>query len=476
MQQTYMPLVESLRNYIEEETIPFHMPGHKMGRGFPPEIIDNIVGMDVTEIPGTDNLHKAEGAIKEAQLLAAQAFGAKDTLFLVNGSTCGIHAMIMSTCHAKDKLIVPRNCHKSVWGAMILADVKPVYIMPEYDSFAQIPTQVSVDTVRECLDRHPDVRGMVLVHPNYYGMASHIKEIAHILKSRGKILLVDEAHGAHFPFHPKLPQSSKDAGAYMWVQSAHKTLPAFTQSAYLHINGDEHSKYKVKNILSLIESTSPSYMLMASLDYARYFMVKEGRTRLDNLLCSLEDLKAEFEREYGPNFFSDAKWDEVACLDGTRLVLDVRPFNMTGYEAEYYLRHMGIQAEMADMNHVVFICTVSDDMDMLNRLFNSLRSLADKGAVYKTVQIHTPIFSKIPKQIMSPKDAFYSIIDKVTLEDASGKICAGMVGAYPPGIPRFCPGELIDNEGIEELLELESLGAILFGTEGEAHLIPVVEE
>ncbi len=447
-----------------------------MGRGFPPELIDNLVGMDVTEIPGTDNLHRPEGVIRKAQLLAAQAFGAKDTLFLVNGSTCGIHAMIMSTCRSGDKLIVPRNCHKSVWGAMILADVKPIYVMPEYDIIAQIPTQVSVDTVRDCLDRHPDVKGMVLVHPNYYGMASHIEEIAHVLKSRDKLLLVDEAHGAHFPFHPKLPKSSKDAGAHMWVQSAHKTLPAFTQSAYLHINADEALTYRASNILSVIESTSPSYMLMASLDYARYFMVNKGRAKLDSLLSSLGELKEEFEREYGPNFFSNCRWDEVACLDGTRLVLDVNPFNMTGYEAEHYLRQRGIQVEMADMNHVVFICTVSDDIDMLRGLFNALKSLADMGGICNSNQIHAHIFSKIPKQIMSPKDAFCSIINKVTLKNATGKVCAGMVGAYPPGIPRFCPGELIDNEGIEELLELEALGATLFGTEGETHLIPVVEE
>jgi len=485
-----MPLVKSLLDYISEKNVRFHMPGHKGGKGFSPEFLKNLAGMDITEIPGSDNLHYPEGAIAEAQHLAARAFGADRSYFLVNGSTCGIHAMIMAACPPGSKLLVPRNCHKSVWNALILGDIQPVYIQPGYDASRHIITQISPRQVEEALDSHPDAVGLILVHPNYYGMCSHIEEIARIVHSRGKLLLVDEAHGDHFPFHPDLPPSAGEAGADLWVQSAHKTLPAFTQTAYLHGREGRIDFSRVEETLRMLQSTSPSYILMASLDWARNVMEICGRQLLANLMNNLNETRNELEKLGIPSL-REICWDEISALDPTRLVLDLRNINMTGYEAEKILRKHGIQIEMSDWYHAVLICTVVDtqrEMDALVKVCSSIiedtenkfSTISDKrNAINRLISdISLSISREIPKQMLSPREAFYSKTVKVPLKESMGRISAAAIGAYPPGIPRYCPGELIEAEGIDELLHIKKLGGTLFGisTTEAGDMVSVIEE
>jgi len=475
------PLVKALMEYARQDTIRFHMPGHKGGKAFPEVFLDNLAALDVTEIPGMDNLYCPTGVIAQAQALAAQAFGAHHTFFMVNGSTAGIQAMIMAACKPGDKLIVPRNSHKSVWSAMILADVRPVYIQPQYDRHNFMVTQISVRDVQRALDENPDAVGVLVVHPNYYGMCSHLKRIERVVHGRGKLLLVDEAHGAHFIFHPDLPPSAGELGADMWVQSAHKTLPALTQGAYLHVKGPRVDAKRVAQVVAMLQTSSPSYLIMAALDWARALMEAEGRALIGGLIQQIHHAGEQLGSRVGLLNTADyATGEEVEALDPTRLVVDVRPLGITGYLAERLLRDVGVQVEMSDIYRLVLICSVADDGASFSALLERFKNLADgllerhgikPCAGYNKMSISR----EIPRQMMSPREAFYSIIENIPIKESIGRICAGVIGAYPPGIPRFCPGELIDKEGIDELLDIQQCGGTLFGLVN-GNLVPVVSK
>jgi len=278
------PIYSALKDYADENNIPFHMPGHKMGIGFPKNFAKNLPKFDITELPNMDNLHFPDGIIKEAQLLAAHAFNANKTFFLVNGATCGVHAAIMTTCEHGSKIIIGRDCHRSAIEGTILANAIPVYVNTEVDNFFGISTGVEPETLKTALEDNPDASAVFVTRPNYYGICSDIEKIVDITHSFGKILIVDEAHGAHFKFNKKLPISALDAGADICVQSAHKTLPALTQGAYLHIKSDSVDIEKLEFYLRLLETTSPSYIIMASLDMARALMEYSGKQLLDNII------------------------------------------------------------------------------------------------------------------------------------------------------------------------------------------------
>jgi len=469
-----MPLVQALLEYANEGMIPFHMPGHKMGKGFEKDFLNKIVMMDVTEIPGLDNLHHATGVIYEAQRLAAKAFGADESFFLVNGSTAGIHGMLLSVCRPGDKLIVPRNCHKSVWNAMVIGDIVPVYIEPEFDEEHLFATQIRFEKVKEALESHPDAKGIIVVHPNYYGMCADLEKIVIFMHQGGKAVLVDEAHGAHFIFHPDLPPSSGELGADIWVQSAHKTLPAFTQTAYLHCKGQAVDRDHVSRILDMLQSTSPSYPFMASLDWARNYMVQNGRERLDDLIAWVQETREKLEKHLGIHTLEGYKRTEVSYMDPTRLVIDVGSLGITGYQTEAILRKHKIQVEMSDWYHVVLICTVADTKDDFEKLYRAFERLKEEAPGKRQMKKFVPS-GKLPKQILSPRKAFYSAVENIPLREAVGRISGGLIGAYPPGIPRFCPGELIDSEGVDELLEIADSGGSLFGTV-DGQRIPVLKD
>ena len=475
MIQEKMPLVERLFEYIKEDVTRYHMPGHKGGKGFSRQILDSLAQMDVTEVPELDNLHNPQGPIHKAQRLAASAFGSDHTWFLVNGSTVGIHAMILAACPPGSSLIVPRNCHKSVINALIMGDISPIYILPEYDEDRELVTQVSPQAVKDALEHNPHVRGVLLVSPNYYGMCANVQEIAEIVHRAGKVLLVDEAHGAHFPFSPKLPSSAGKLGADLWVHSAHKTLPSFTQTAYLHIKGHKVDKERISRILSINQTSSPSYIFMASLDWARYIMATRGHELLNNLIDNLDKIH-DLVKEVGIGSVRKSIWPEVEALDPTRLVLDFKELGLTGYEAEKILREKErLQIEMSDHRYGIFICTVADTRSDLQKIVQTCQNLCSKYMKNKNIHFPMSISREIPKQMMSPRQAFYSKTQKIPLNESQGRIAANTIGAYPPGIPRYCPGELIEKNGIEELISIHKKGGILFGVEQEKYVDVVAE-
>lgn len=467
-----MPLVNALTEYISRNPVPFHMPGHKGGRLLPSFLLQ----MDMTEVPGLDNLQAPEGVIREAQELAARVFQSDACFFLVNGSTSGIHIMMMSAFHPGDKVIIPRNCHKSVWSGLILSGAEPVYIQPEYDSDRCLVTHVSKEEVKRTVEENPHAAGIVLVNPDYYGLCPHLLEINRILKPYGMKMLVDEAHGSHFIFHSGLPPSAAQCNADMWVQSAHKTLPALTQSAYLHVrlDDDKIDIGRIAMVHRMMQSTSPSYLLMASLDWARAFMTENGKSELDRLLEHLSWTRRMLD-SLGLDTMEGYQRPEINCIDPARLVLDVSDLGLTGYEAGEMLRQAGVQVEMADLYRLVFICTVADQKQDFESLVSACRFLTQGNGKRVKNKRKLTISREIPKQMLSPKEAFKRSKEYVKLKESKGRICGDLVGTYPPGIPRFCPGELIDGQGIEELLENKAQGAQLFGLL-EDDFIPVIAE
>ncbi len=449
------------------------MPGHKGGKQVSPSCFNLGWPYDLTEIPGTDNLHAPTGAIKEAQELAARAFRSDACFFLVNGTTSGVHMMLLAAARPGDTVIIPRNCHKSVWDALVLSGARPVYVWPGYDEERALATQVAPEAVRQAVAENPGASAMMVVNPSYYGLAPRLEEICGILDEYGIVSLVDEAHGTHFVFHPSLPKSAADCRADLWAQSAHKTIPALTQASYLHARRGKVDLNRLQRIHSMLTTTSPSYLLMASLDWARAYMEEKGRAEIDRLLTIIADVKKQL-RQLGIDTMDDYARPEVEGMDGTRLVLDLGELGLTGIEGEAILRKRGVQVEMSDMRRVVCICTVADTKEDFDRLIGACRALWEhrKQAMDKGIKLS--ISREIPRQEMSPKEAFYRKTEYIPLEASPGRICAGIVGAYPPGIPAFCPGELIGKGGITELLEIKVMGGRLFGVMDG--LIPVIEE
>jgi lysine decarboxylase len=486
------PIYNKLREYAKEGIIPFHMPGHKMGKGFSSEFIENLVKFDITEIPGTDNLHFPCGIIKEAQDLAAKAFGSEKTYFLVNGSSCGIHASIMSVLMPGDKILVTRDCHRSVIGGMMMAGANPVYINTEFDSFFGIPTILKHEILEKALKDNPDVKAVIITRPNYYGICSDIEQIAKTTHSHGKILIVDEAHGAHLKFNKTLPVSAIEAGADICIQSAHKTLPAFTQGAYLHVKSNIVDIERIEFYLRLLQTTSPSYIIMASLDIAREVMECFGEKLLEDLtentewirdavdkLGSFVPLKEDTieEKQIDSSLIKRGSFTKKGLVEGrlmgkglldkTRLVLNTRNLGKTGYRVSQILREkFRIQVEMADMFNIVCICTISDsrkDFDSLYRALNKLSVDNESQVPDDNIIIQTINELPIPKQGVSLCDVGKCRGKSVILKESIGKASRDFIVPYPPGIPVICPGEIIMEETVDYIYKVIEWGGTING-------------
>ena len=446
------------------------MPGHKMGKGIPPELLEDLAALDVTEIPGTDNLHYPEGVIDEAQMLAAKAFGADESFFLVNGSTCGIHAMIMAVCRPGDKLIVARDCHRSAITGMMLAGVDPVFIKPGFNPVFGIPTAIDPVELRMLLEANPHAAGVLITRPNYYGICANIREIAEIVHSAGMLLMVDEAHGAHLRFNPALPACAMEGGADICVQSAHKTLPAFTQGAYLHVKSGFVDRERLGYFLRALQTSSPSYIILSMLDIAREIMERYGRELLQELLAGIRCLKGDVSREWGFKFLgkdSNAGWE----FDETRLTINTAACGLSGYDAGKLLRlKYNIQVEMADLNNIVCIATVADGVESLHMLRQGLDGI---NPGLKGKQLLTDILPNafdIPARKIRLRNIPDTKGEKVTIDRAAGRVCRGMIVPYPPGIPLVCPGEIITREIAEYIYSIINAGGTVHGIENNLWL------
>lgn len=470
-EQQKTPLFAALKKYVEDKTVSFHVPGHKGGKGIPEFqsfVGENILSIDVTSgILDLDTICNPLGVIREAEDLAAQAFGANYAHFLVNGTTSGIQAMILSVAGPGDEIIIPRNAHRSVIGGLILSGVRPVYIKPVIDDYMGIAMGITPESVRRALVEHPNAKAVFVINPTYYGVASDLRQIVEIAHSYGKPVIVDEAHGAHLGFHPDLPLSAMEAGADMSAASVHKLLGSMTQSSILLIKSDLIDDRKVKGAMNLTQTTSPSYPLMASLDVARKQVALNGRQMLQKTIELCERAREQLNAIKGIYVMGREVEGSEGCFafDPTKLAINLREIGLSGFETEKLLKYeYHIQMELSDLYNVLAVGTIGDNEASMNILVNAIKDIAQKYGCKNVIKITTEL-PENQEMVVSPRFAFYSEKRVVPLEKAEGEISTEMLMAYPPGIPILCPGERITKEVIEYAKTLNSEGCHLQGTE-----------
>ncbi|MBO5364637.1 MAG: aminotransferase class I/II-fold pyridoxal phosphate-dependent enzyme [Clostridia bacterium] len=441
-----MSLYEDLKQFRQKDRIGFHIPGHKGGAGLNPAWVQDAFSLDVTEFPETDDLQCPTGILQRAQTRAAKVLGAERSFFLTNGSSIGLQAAILAVCKPGEKLLTDRTCHKAVASALVLSGSVPVFLSPEFDGERGVYAGITPEKVKKILEEEPDIKGMVLTSPTYYGICSPIREIAGILHEKGRFLIVDEAHGAHFAFHPGLPEPALSQGADAVIQSAHKTLPALGQSSLLHLRRDSLiPEEMVESALRLLMTTSPSYLLMSAMDEAVASMEQEGQALISILLREIGNLKKTV-REQGILDFVDE--ETLPCpQDGMRLVVDFRNSRFSGFAAAELLKEAyGIYPEMADSCHVVLIVTTANTVEELQILGQALLELATPGGGEEPM----PALS-MPKMAMPPREAWMSRKEKVSPLDALGRIAGDTLAVCPPGAALLLPGQYIDEETLAYL-------------------------
>ncbi len=466
------PLFTKLCEHASKNPYQFHIPGHKKGHGMDPEfrrfIGPNALSIDLINIEPLDDLHHPHGIIKEAQDLAAEAFGADHTFFSVQGTSGAIMTMVMSVCSPGDKIIVPRNVHKSVLTAIILAGAHPIFIHPKMDEKLGIAHGISAAEVEQMIQKHPDTKAVLVINPTYYGIACHLKEIVDRVHQYGIPVLVDEAHGVHTHFHERLPLSAMEAGADLAATSVHKLGGSLTQSSILNMKEGLVSPHRVQSIISMLTTTSTSYLLLASLDTARRYLATEGHRMLEQSL-QLADYARKQINEIPGLICMGREWldqESLYDLDETKLTIHLKYLGINGYEAEKWLRqHHQIEVELSDLYNILCVITPGDSMETIDALLRGLRDLSDHFyAANQRIELRVRL-PEIPELILSPRDAFYCDTISVPLKEAAGRIMAEFIMIYPPGIPVIQPGEQITEANIQYILEHIAAGLPVKGPE-----------
>lgn len=466
--QNRTPLFDAVKKYIDDDVVPFHVPGHKQGKGIR-ELVDYIgemaLRMDVNGMEDLDYANNPTGVIMEAQKLMAHAFGAEYSYFLVNGTTSGVQAMILSACEPGSRIIIPRNAHKSTIGGIILSGAMPVYVQPEINTELGITMGVTVDGIKRAIKQNPHARAVFVINPTYYGMTSDLKSIVRVAHMHDMAVLVDEAHGAHMSFHDDFPLTAMEVGADMSAASIHKTAGSLTQSSVLLSRGGLISQDRIKHSLGLTFTSSASYLLMCSLDIARKQLALNGAEMLEETLGLARWARNEINMIEGLYAFGHELVGREGCadFDETKLGINIRKIGYTGYQMEAILREKySIQVEMSDLYNILAIISLGDRMEDVNILVNALRELS-AGRSGSELRNAASMPESL-EMIVSPRDAFYNAKKSVKLEDAAGEIAGEMVMAYPPGIPVICLGEKITADMIDYIKLLKEQRCQLQGT------------
>nr|WP_207719584.1 aminotransferase class I/II-fold pyridoxal phosphate-dependent enzyme [Clostridium cadaveris] len=464
--------MDALIEYVNRETIPFHVPGHKKGIGIDEEFKKfmglNPFKIDVTVFKLVDSLHHPTGPIKKAQELAADAYGSDAAFFSIHGTSGAIQAMIMSVVNEGDTIIIPRNVHKSVTAGIILSGAKPVYMQPELDKKLGIAHGVTPDTVRNTLKEHPEAKAVLIINPTYYGVATDIKSIADIVHSHNIPLIVDEAHGPHLGFNQNLPISAMEAGADICAQSTHKIIGALTQCSLLQVKSKYIDINRVHQILSLLQTTSPSYILMASLDCARRQIALNGTELLDKAIELSNYVRKEINKIPGFYCFGDEILNTpgVFALDPTKITITCRDLGITGYDLDMILSNKyHIQMELSDLYSVLAVGSFGDTKDAMDKLINALKEISDEFLGKSDSKPDFLDIPNIPELKLIPRAAFNSDKISLPLKESINHISSEFLMAYPPGIPVLCPGEIITKEIIDYVEDLKRVGLYVQGTE-----------
>ena len=470
------PLVEAMEQYLQEQVYPLHTPGHKGGRGMA-EPLRSLLGstalrLDVSLMNELDDIHAPSGCIKAAQEEAAKLYGSDACFYSVNGTTGAIHVMLMTALQPGDKVMVPRNAHRSVMGGLILADAVPVYVQPAYVKEFGMQGQVTPEQVKEAFTLHPDLKAVLLTSPNYFGMAADVKQIAEITHANHAVLLVDEAHGPHLGFHEKFPPSAIQCGADMAAQSTHKITGAMTQCSMLHVKGTRVDLQHAEDVMSLLTTTSPNYLLMGSLDAARAQLADKGASMMEDALRAADLLRLALEKIPGLRVIRPEDVTGrygISALDKTKVTINLKEWGISGVTAGEALRKEKIAVELVDPQNVLFLVTYADWVpvqwqDTVNRICRTLQKLCPVQNLLEARSVErVKILEKealkreqaqqaeipVTEAALPMRDMFYGKKKTIPLEEAGGHICAEPVSFYPPGIPVILPGERFTDKMIE---------------------------
>ena len=468
-------IYDKLKDYSDSDYYGFHMPGHKRNLDMLKSTVPYKI--DITEIEGFDDLHHAEGILKEAQIRAARIYHADETHFLINGSTVGILSAIAGVTKKGDTILVARNCHKSVYHAIYMNELNPVYLYPEFNHCAQLNTEVSVDDVREALDKYPSIRAVVIVSPTYDGVVSDVEAIAEAVHEKGIPLIVDEAHGAHFGFHPYFPQNANTRGADIVIHSLHKTLPALTQTALLHINGSLASRKGVREYLRMLQSSSPSYVLMSSIDSCIDMLENRRKELFDPYVKMLEKMRGRLRQ------LKRLELVETENFDRSKIVISVRHADMSSKRLyRILLNEYHLQMEMVAGTYILAMTSIGDTEDGMERLARALKEIdaqADERMRSGNCLEETPtiIGASLPRpEVVYNSSVMENMLDEAAISavpgskvrrlpwrDSVGYISTEYAYLYPPGSPLIVPGERVSQEAVDMLQWYHNLRFALEG-------------
>ncbi len=462
------PIRKALEEQRHNRLAHFDVPGHKGGRGNK-ELRDFLgeecMRLDMNSMKPLDNLCHPVSVIKEAQQLAAEAFGAKEAFFIVNGTTAAVQSMIMAVCKSGEKVIMPRNVHRSAINALVVNGAMPVYINPGTNQQLGIPLGMSVEDVKKAIEENKDAKAILVNNPTYYGICSNLKEIVKLAHENNMLVLVDEAHGTHLYFNKDLPVSAMEAGADMAAVSMHKTGGSLTQSSILLTGENVNSDY-VRQVINLTQTTSGNYLLLSSLDIARKNMVINGKEMVEKTLNFSAYARSEINKLGGYYAFGEelVDGDMVYGFDSTKLSIHTRDIGLAGIEVYDLLRDdYGIQIEFGDIGNILAIISAGDRNLEIERLISALSEIKrlhqkDKAGLFDHEYI-------TPHIIMGPQQAFYSKKISMPIAKSEGRVCGEFVMCYPPGIPILAPGELITKDVINYIMYAKEKGCFMTGTQ-----------
>lgn len=476
MDQKSLPLITALKVNKAKNNTSFHMPGHKYGKFLDEEFLSltgtGLHQIDITEIPGVDNLHVPQGVIREAQELAAEAFGADKSYFLINGSTSGIQAMLLAGFNPGDEIIIPRNVHVSVLYGIIQVGLKPIYINPVFNEKFKIYEGITKEQIEKTIISYPKAKGVLLVTPSYLGVClKEFKNVISTIHDYDKLVLVDEAHGAHLYFNNKLPISALEGGADMTTVSAHKTMGSLTQSAFLHVKGSRVNIPRLESALNIVQSTSPSYPLMASLDGARRKMFIDGEKAIDKLIPAADAIRIKINNIEGCQCLGEKDLNIKAGIDPTKILVNFQESNLTAVEIAEKLREdYHIENEFILGDNILFLAAVGNTPEDFDKLSNALEEIINGSKEMRTamerVTIEAPKY--LPKQAVIPREAWFAPWEEVSLKNCLNRISAQWLAPYPPGIPVLVPGEVITEEVLLYIDYLLSQGVEIHGGANQA--------
>lgn len=466
--QNKAPILEALERLRKMRVVPFDVPGHKRGRGnkeLTEFLGEKCLSIDVNSMKPLDNLCHPVSVIKEAEELAADAFGAAYAYFMVGGTTSSVQAMILSVCKRGDKIILPRNVHRSAINALILCGAIPIYVNPDSNPSLGIALGMSLENVKKAMEENPDAKAVLVNNPTYYGICSNLTEITKLAHARGMKVLADEAHGTHLYFGKNLPVSGMKAGVDMASVSMHKSGGSLTQSSFLLIGPDMNPDY-VRQIINLTQTTSGSYLLMSSLDISRKQLAMNGEEIFDKVEQLTQYARDEINKIGGYYAYSNeiVNGDTVYDFDQTKLVVNTFGTGLAGIEVYDLLRdEYDIQIEFGDIGNILAYISVGDSYKDIERLVSALSEIyrlyrKDPSSIAKQDYIS-------PEVVVGPQEAFYAEKIELPLEKTEGKVCGEFVMCYPPGIPIVAPGERMTHEVIQNIQYAKQKGCFLTGTQ-----------